>query len=73
MTELAKMILLATFFPSRNTISEWSLVSDLVASSVDLLDFVGLHLCLQFISGKGQFKALVVGTGWASAELLLKR
>ncbi|XP_022200050.1 transmembrane protein 147 [Nilaparvata lugens] len=74
-TQLCKMLVLATFFPTSDNISHDSLdvFGELLKSTVDLADLVGLYIVLNGIPGKGHAKVLTAGVGWAGAELILTR
>ncbi|PAA80390.1 hypothetical protein BOX15_Mlig025570g2, partial [Macrostomum lignano] len=68
LTQLCKMLLLATFFP------QWTGgLADFLRSTCDLFDLVGLFLVFQRVSGKGSIKILTVGAGWAAAHFLLTK
>jgi len=78
LTQLAKMLFLASFFPMSDMDEEerehkFDLVQDFLRATVDLADLVGIYLVMQRVSGKGQVKVLVAGLGWAFAELVLTR
>ncbi|XP_014274584.1 BOS complex subunit TMEM147 [Halyomorpha halys] len=74
-TQLCKMLLLATFFPTAETnihghvdiFGEW------LKGTVELADLVGLYAVLSNIPGKGHAKLLTAGLGWAGAEAALTR
>ncbi|KAK9508142.1 hypothetical protein O3M35_007867 [Rhynocoris fuscipes] len=75
LTQLCKMLLLATFFPAaESTIhGEVDIFGEWLKASVDLADLVGLYLVLAGIPGKGHAKLLTAGLGWAGAEAILTR
>ncbi|TRY78691.1 hypothetical protein TCAL_04238 [Tigriopus californicus] len=80
MTQMGKMLFLATFYPVAEEGDEFKDVeapfeffSGFMKATVDLVDIVGLYLVIQRIGGKGQVKVLASGLGWAFAELLLTR
>jgi len=78
LTQLAKMMFLATFFPmpeleEEEAVRNFDLVHDFFRATVDIADLVGIYLVMQRISGKGSVKILVAGLGWAMAELILTR
>jgi hypothetical protein len=78
LTQLAKMIFLATFFPmpeleEEETLKKFDLVHDIFRATVDIADLVGIYIVMQRVSGKGSVKILVAGLGWAMAELVLTR
>jgi len=70
-TQLFKMMLLATFFPTMETGAGF--FSDFLKSTVDIADVLGIYLVLAKIAGKGELRFLIAGVGWATAELLLTR
>ena len=87
MTQLAKMLFLATFFPSGDddfelegtataatTAADFDFMTEFLKLTVDLGDLIGLHMVMQrCVAGKGTVKILVAGVGWAFAEFLLTR
>jgi len=73
-TQLVKMMLLATFFPtSEAPVGMLDIKGEFLKTSVDVVDLVGLHLVMSRTSGKAEIKFLVAGLGWASAELVMTR
>ncbi|XP_046389054.1 transmembrane protein 147 [Ischnura elegans] len=74
-TQLCKMLILATFFPTSDNAGqdEIDFIGEFFKSTVDLADLVGLYLVLIGIPGKGHAKVLTAGVGWAGAELILTR
>ncbi|GFS57977.1 transmembrane protein 147 [Trichonephila clavipes] len=74
-TQLCKMLLLATFFPATDltTLGRMETVTELLKNTVDVADLIGLHIVMTKFAGKGETKFLVAGLGWASAELLMTR
>jgi len=81
LTQLAKMLFLATFFPMSDTEPDTDLdiphtfnfLNDFLRATVDMADLIGIYLVMSRVSGKGSVKVLVAGLGWAFAELLLTR
>jgi len=71
-TQLAKMLVLATFFPD-NVSDVGNDTLEFLKSTVDLADLVGLYVVLAGIPGKGHSKVLTAGVGWATAEVILSR
>jgi len=78
-TQLVKMVFLATFFPSvhfessietgQTELKGSSL--DFLRTSVDLMDLLGLYLIMTYlIRHRGQMTFLYVGMSWASADLV---
>lgn len=74
-TQLVKMLALATFFPTADSVGDegFDLFGEFLKSSIDLADLVGILLVLNGIPGKGHAKVLTAGIGWAGAEVLLTR
>ncbi|XP_064469432.1 BOS complex subunit TMEM147-like isoform X2 [Ornithodoros turicata] len=74
-TQLCKMLVLATFFPPGDvsSIGGVDVLGEFLKATVDLADLVGLHIVMTKVAGKGETKFLVAGLGWASAELLMTR
>ncbi|CAH1173595.1 unnamed protein product [Phaedon cochleariae] len=72
-TQLAKMLILATFFPDNVSDLGSDLIGEFLKSTVDLADLVGLYIVLASIPGKGHSKVLTAGIGWATAEVILSR
>nr|CAG4647374.1 EOG090X0CTK [Megafenestra aurita]SVE92635.1 EOG090X0CTK [Megafenestra aurita] len=78
LTQLGKMLLLATFFPTAGDYSHedpdnFSPLQELLKCTVDLIDLVGISVVMSRIAGKGHTKVLIAGLGWAGAELVLSR
>eukprot|EP00095_Tigriopus_kingsejongensis_P007282 maker-scaffold144_size312663-snap-gene-2.43 protein:Tk07282 transcript:maker-scaffold144_size312663-snap-gene-2.43-mRNA-1 annotation:"transmembrane protein 147" len=83
MTQMGKMLFLATIFPMlssesaedefRDEETPFEILPEFFKVTVDLVDIFGLYLVLQRMAGKGQVKVLSAGVGWAFAELLLTR
>nr|CAG4649656.1 EOG090X0CTK [Scapholeberis mucronata]SVE93863.1 EOG090X0CTK [Scapholeberis mucronata] len=78
LTQLGKMLLLATFFPTAGDYSQedpnnFSPLQELLKCTVDLIDLVGISVVMSRIAGKGHTKVLIAGLGWAGAELVLSR
>ncbi|KAM3963685.1 BOS complex subunit TMEM147 [Aphomia sociella] len=75
-TQLCKMLLLATFFPdsdSNQINGEYNAFLEILKSTVDLADLLGLYFALSAIPGKGHAKILTAAIGWASAEVAVTR
>ncbi|KAK2151922.1 hypothetical protein LSH36_345g00052 [Paralvinella palmiformis] len=74
LTQLCKMIVLATFFPTSDISSDsLDVVGEFLKSTVDLADLVGIHFVMSNVAGKGQLKFLIAGVGWATAELIMTK
>merc|ERR1712004_384637 len=78
LTQLAKMLFLATFFPMSELEEEegahkFDFFNDFLRATVDMADLVGIYLVMSRVSGKGSVKVLIAGLGWAFAELVLTR
>ncbi|CAL4093098.1 unnamed protein product, partial [Meganyctiphanes norvegica] len=66
MTQLCKMLLLATFFPmseTDNPIEHTSLMNEFVKASVDFGDIIGLSMVMNRVPGSGHIKVLITGFG----------
>ncbi|GBL97513.1 Transmembrane protein 147 [Araneus ventricosus] len=74
-TQLCKMLLLATFFPATDLtgLGRMETVTEFLKNTVDVADLIGFHIVMTKFAGKGETKFLVAGLGWASAELLMTR
>ncbi|KAL1509189.1 hypothetical protein ABEB36_003964 [Hypothenemus hampei] len=72
-TQLAKMTILATFFPDNMSDLGTDFIGEFLKYTVDIADLVGLYLVLSSIPGKGHCKVLTAGIGWATAEVILSR
>uniref|UniRef100_A0A0B7AZ73 BOS complex subunit TMEM147 n=1 Tax=Arion vulgaris TaxID=1028688 RepID=A0A0B7AZ73_9EUPU len=68
-TQLCKMLLLATFFPSGGL----DIAGEFLKCTVDIADLFGLHIVMSKFAGKGQLKFMIAGMGWATAELAVTR
>uniref|UniRef100_A0A224XWS4 BOS complex subunit TMEM147 n=1 Tax=Panstrongylus lignarius TaxID=156445 RepID=A0A224XWS4_9HEMI len=75
LTQLCKMLLLATFFPTTesNMHGQIDMFGEWLKATVDLADLAGLYLVLAGIPGKGHAKLITAGLGWAGAEAVLTR
>ncbi|XP_069115057.1 BOS complex subunit TMEM147-like [Argopecten irradians] len=73
-TQICKILILASFFPSTDIgPGGMDVIGEFLKSTVDMADLIGLHFVMSKIAGKGQLKFMVAGLGWATAELLLTR
>lgn len=86
-TQLAKMLFLATFFPAGSDEGfeegggysdgggelPFNFITEFLKSTVDLVDLLGIYLVMQRVAGKGHVKVMVAGLGWSFAELLFTR
>ncbi|XP_058802337.1 BOS complex subunit TMEM147 [Phymastichus coffea] len=74
-TQLVKMLALATFFPTADSIGYkgFDFLGEFFKCSIDLADLAGIYLVLNGIPGKGHAKVLTAGIGWAGAEVVLTR
>lgn len=74
LVQLCKMLLLATFFPtSDGPLEAAGLFTELVKTTVDYGDVMGMSVVLSRVPGAGHIKVLITGLGWAAADLLLTR
>lgn len=73
-TQLCKMLVLATFFPTSDVPPGYiDVPGEFLKSTVDIADLVGLHLVMTRIARKGELKVLVAGVGWGTMELAVTR
>ncbi|XP_038065486.1 transmembrane protein 147-like [Patiria miniata] len=73
-TQLCKMLILATFFPtSDGTTGHLDIIGEFMKSTVDLGDLVGFYFILTSVAGKGDLRFMTAGVGWATAELIVTR
>jgi len=82
LTQLCKMLILATFFPvpGGQDLAQESLpmakspvALEFFKASIDLADLIGMYIALSRIPGRGHSKILTAGIGWGTAELVLTR
>lgn len=74
LTQLCKMLILATFFPaSEAPAGSFDVVGEFLKSTVDLADLIGIYFIMSQIAGKGHLKVMIAGMGWATAELIATR
>jgi len=68
------MLILATFFPSFEVAEgQFDVMGELLKSTMDIADLIGLHYVMSKVAGKGQLKFMIAGMGWATAELAMTR
>ncbi|KAL1139798.1 hypothetical protein AAG570_006775 [Ranatra chinensis] len=74
-TQLCKMLILATFFPTTDTNihGQFDIIGEFLKATVDMADLLGMYAVLSGIPGKGHAKLLTAGVGWAGAEAALTR
>lgn len=73
-TQLCKMMVLATFFPTTEGSSgHLDILGEFMKSTVDLGDLIGFYLILTSVVGKGEMRFMIAGLGWATAELVMTR
>ncbi|PAV83033.1 hypothetical protein WR25_02568 [Diploscapter pachys] len=73
LTQLIKLLLLATFFPASDS-EEFALLPELLKSSADFIDVIGMHLVMTyFLVGKGEVRFMSGGLGWGAAHSLASR
>ncbi|CAB4005659.1 Hypothetical predicted protein, partial [Paramuricea clavata] len=71
-TQLCKMLVLATFFPtSESTADSLDVFAEFLKSTVDVADLFGLYLTMSKIPGKGELKVLVAGLGYARSSVAM--
>jgi len=74
LTQLAKMLLLATFFPTSDLDNSFDLIPEFLKNSADVLDLIGLHITINYImNGKGEIRFLAAGFGWALSHSVSNR
>ncbi|KAK5965040.1 hypothetical protein GCK32_003671 [Trichostrongylus colubriformis] len=68
LTQLIKLLLLATFFPAADA-DGFAVLPELLKSSADVVDVIGMHLIMtHLLNGKGEVRFLVGGLGWGAAH-----
>ncbi|VDL78862.1 unnamed protein product [Nippostrongylus brasiliensis] len=68
LTQLIKLLLLATFFPATDA-EGFAVVPELLKSSADVVDVIGMHIVMtHLLNGKGEVRFLVGGLGWGAAH-----
>ncbi|VDN81910.1 seven transmembrane domain protein, putative [Brugia malayi] len=73
LTQLCKMLVLATFFPASD-INGFDLIPELMKASADIFDVMGLHAVIFYLmAGKSEIRFLAVGLGWAFAHSVASR
>ncbi|KAM3724295.1 BOS complex subunit [Dirofilaria immitis] len=73
LTQLCKMLVLATFFPASDA-NGFDLVPELMKASADIFDVMGLHAVIVYLmAGKSEVRFLAVGLGWAFAHSVASR
>ncbi|CAG0914700.1 unnamed protein product [Notodromas monacha] len=76
LTQLVKMLLLATFFPSMEGHtggSSFDFFGEFLRTTVDLGDLLGIYLILSHIGGKNDMRLMAVAVGWSMAEFVLTK
>jgi len=72
LTELCKMLILATFFPSdMSSAGSMSVLYEFLKATVDLLDLIGLSIVMRKVSASGVIKVVIAGLGWSTGHFLL--
>ncbi|CAI2347875.1 unnamed protein product [Caenorhabditis sp. 36 PRJEB53466] len=73
LTQLVKLLLLATFFPALDG-EGFSILPEFLKSCADIVDVIGLHLLMtNFLAGKGEVRFVVGGLGWGFAHSVAHR
>ncbi|CAB3403539.1 unnamed protein product [Caenorhabditis bovis] len=73
LTQLAKLLVLATFFPMSD-VEEFAPLPELIKNCADILDVIGLHLLMtNFLAGKGEVRFIVAGLGWGFTHSVAHR
>ncbi|MFH4976542.1 hypothetical protein AB6A40_003251 [Gnathostoma spinigerum] len=81
LTQLGKLLILATFFPTSDAegfdylnIVIVSVYEELMKSSADIFDVIGLHVVMTYLmAGKSEVRFLAAGLGWAFAHSVASR
>jgi hypothetical protein len=66
------MMLLATFIPVSEH-DDFSVTMEFVKCSVDVIDFLGLHLTMKVFMAKSDRKILLTALGWGTAQSVATR
>lgn len=70
-TQLGKMLLLATFFPPmENASGDFHFLAEFLKTMVDFIDLVGIYFLINGTVGKPELKVMITGFGWAVAEVV---
>ncbi|CAI5445439.1 unnamed protein product [Caenorhabditis angaria] len=73
LTQLVKLLILATFFPTSD-VEGFAIVPEFLKNCADIMDVIGLHLLMtNFLAGKGEVRFLVGGIGWGFAHSIAHR
>uniref|UniRef100_A0A0M3ILK9 BOS complex subunit TMEM147 n=2 Tax=Ascaris TaxID=6251 RepID=A0A0M3ILK9_ASCLU len=73
LTQLGKMLVLATFFPASDA-EGFDLIPEVMKSSADIFDIIGLHVVIAYLmAGKSEVRFLAAGLGWAFAHSVASR
>lgn len=73
-TQLCKLMLLATFFPEGKIITDnYNVIGEFLKYTVDLIDLFGFYFILSTIPGRGNIKILTTSIGWAGAEIIFTK
>ncbi|KAJ1371820.1 hypothetical protein KIN20_033846 [Parelaphostrongylus tenuis] len=68
LTQLIKLLLLATFFPATDA-DGFAVLPELLKSSADVVDIIGMHMVMtHLLNGKGEVRFLAGGLGWGAAH-----
>ncbi|CAI4229093.1 unnamed protein product [Auanema sp. JU1783] len=74
LTQLVKLLLLATFFPDSDDHDEFAFLPELLKSVADVVDVIGLHVVMSnILTGTGQVRFLSGGLGWGFAHSIASR
>jgi len=68
--QLAKMMVLATFFPSLDSTGSngMNVLNEVLKTTVDLGDLVGLYIIINRTIGKPELKVMIATMGWGGAQ-----
>uniref|UniRef100_A0A0N5AJH1 BOS complex subunit TMEM147 n=1 Tax=Syphacia muris TaxID=451379 RepID=A0A0N5AJH1_9BILA len=72
-TQLGKMLILATFFPASDS-ENFEVFPELLKNGADLFDLIGLHIVIAYlVAGKSEVRFMTAGLGWAFAHSVATR
>jgi len=75
LTQLAKLMVLATFFPTMEHEGErFDFLAEFMKSTVDFVDLVGMYVIIsRSLAGKGEVRYVAAALGWAAADAIATR
>lgn len=69
-TQLAKMMVLATFFPSLDSTDGTNVFNEVLKTTVDLADILGMYFIINRTIGKPELKVMIATMGWGGAQAI---